>query len=82
LAVVRELLEWGAAKDAADSSGFTALHAACLYGHLEVVRELLAHGVSTGLATIFGGTALSIARQVGGNAAIAKLLEEAALATP
>jgi hypothetical protein len=49
---------------------------------LEVVRELLAHGVSTGLATIFGGTALSIARQVGGNAAIAHLLEEAALATP
>jgi ankyrin repeat protein len=44
LAVVRLLLEAGAAKDVSNAHGATALHLAARRGHLEVVKVLLDFG--------------------------------------
>ena len=44
LAVVRLLLESGAAKDVSNAHGATALHLAARRGHFEVVKVLLDFG--------------------------------------
>jgi ankyrin repeat protein len=40
--VVRELLAWGAAVDAADDNGWTPLYAASYNGHVEPARRAAA----------------------------------------
>jgi len=76
LEVVRELLEWGAAVDAADDDGDTPLHVACRFGRLEVVHQLLARGALPNFAANDGSTALSLATYRG-HAVIVQLLRSA-----
>ena len=45
------MLRAGADPEAADSEGYTPLHEAALYGHIEVVRVLLSHGASVNART-------------------------------
>lgn len=42
--IARLLLQSGAAVDATESKGWTALHLACRRGHVDTVEILLAHG--------------------------------------
>lgn len=55
------LIEMGAAVDAANSFGHTALTWACILGHCEVVQVLLLRGASTSHKTMEGRTALHLA---------------------
>ena len=45
------MLRAGADPEVADSEGYTPLHEAALYGHIEVVRVLLSHGASVNART-------------------------------
>ncbi|KAL3692097.1 hypothetical protein R1sor_005748 [Riccia sorocarpa] len=75
---VRELVESGIKITAKDSSGFTALHWASLYGHTEVVRVLLGLGAGDrkriNRQTETGNTALHLAC-TGHHAEVAALLQ-------
>lgn len=70
----------GADLSLADVSGRTALHLACLHGHLEVAKYLLKHSVDVGEADMLGLTPLDYA-QKGGNSEIIKLLAGATSVT-
>jgi ankyrin repeat protein len=75
LAVVRVLLDAGAAVNAATAAGLaTPLHRAAFCGHAAVVDALLAAGALPELQDADGQTALHKARQ-GGHAAVAAALE-------
>jgi ankyrin repeat protein len=63
--VVSILLAAGAAVDAPDTSGMTALMYAARAGHPEVAQILLDHGASTHLRSATGHTALQIAERYG-----------------
>jgi ankyrin repeat protein len=65
LARVRELCEWRADIEAADKYGFTPLHNASIFRHLDVVRELLARGAVVDVAFNTGATPLILASYFG-----------------
>ena len=66
LDAARELIGRGAAVDARDAGGRTALDAAALSDHIELVELLLERGAAVGLATNRGGsTVLHVAAQRG-----------------
>ncbi|MCY3975093.1 MAG: ankyrin repeat domain-containing protein [Simkaniaceae bacterium] len=56
LAIVRELLEYGADLDLADNEGVTPLMEACSGGHADIVEELLEHGARLDLPDWEGNT--------------------------
>jgi len=56
------LLDRGAAVDAVDADGRTALIVAALQGRTEAVRVLLAHGAAVNARDRDGRSALSVAR--------------------
>ena len=72
------LLEAGAEKDAADSSGLTALMKASAHGHVEVVRLLLAAGANKDLAECRARTALIVASECGSVQVVQLLLQAGA----
>ena len=61
LARVRELCDWRADIEAADTDGCTPLYNASVQGHLDIVRELLARGANIETANNNGATSLIIA---------------------
>ena len=58
LARVRDLCDWRADIEAADTNGSTPLLWACSNGHRDIVRELLASGANVNAVTIGGYTPL------------------------
>ena len=72
-AIVRLLLEQGAAVDAAQHGGWTALHSAAHNGDLEVLEILLAHGASRERRSETGQTAAEMADAAGHAQAAARL---------
>ena len=58
LARVRELCDWRADVEAADTFGGTPLYHASYRGHLDIVRELLARGANIEAADSYGWTSL------------------------
>ena len=82
-AVVRLLLDRGAAIDHTDAEGYTALSiAARQEGNEAVVRLLLDRGAAIDLVDADGYTALSIARQEGHDTIVQLLLERGAVFPP
>jgi hypothetical protein len=59
--IVKELLDKGAAVDAVDKDGATALYVAARDGHLTIVKELLANGAKVNSKDNYGHTALIMA---------------------
>ncbi len=59
------LLDAGAAVDATDALGLTALHLAALHGHVVAARMLLAHGADVNARDSYGLTPLHLASQYG-----------------
>jgi ankyrin repeat protein len=75
---VQVLLECGAAINATDPKGRTALHGAAVAGHTKVMMVLLHHGADVTLKDNQGNTALALARAGGKTAAAALLIEHGA----
>jgi len=71
--IVAALLGAGAAVDAAQEGGFTALHAAALHGNGEMVRLLLDHGADPARPTGDGRTARDLAASKKHHAVVAML---------
>lgn len=61
--LVQLLLKAGAAVNATDSAGYTALHASAQNGDLESIRALLAHKAHAGWAAADGKTPIDVARE-------------------
>lgn len=61
--------------DARDEDGWTALHLACFWGHVECVKALLGAGAVVDLADIEGRTALHMACLYGEAASVQLLLD-------
>ena len=61
-----------------DNYGFTALHWAAMFGHVEVSRKLIKRGVSVNLQGLWGNTALHQAAMWGHVSACRLLLESGA----
>jgi ankyrin repeat protein len=59
------LIERGADVNAKTNGGWTPLHSAAFYGHVEVVRLLLEHGADPNIKNIWGQTAIDLARERG-----------------
>jgi ankyrin repeat protein len=76
VAVVKSLLDDGAAPNITDNTGWTALIFAAVKGHAEIVEALLAKGADPTLKAASGATALTLA-QGQGHAAIVRLLQAA-----
>ena len=74
LAMVRELLKWGASVDLQTSLGYTALMNAAGYDHLSIVLVLLQHSADPDLQSNMGGTALLLAALGGQEACVKALL--------
>ena len=74
---VRLLLQRGAAVDAVNRTGFTALHHAAESGATEVAKDLLAAGANRELKNESGEHAADVARRKG-HEALAKLIEDGA----
>jgi len=74
--IIELLLAHGAAIDAANQTGFTALHHAAEAGSTDAAKSLLAAGADRTLRTDEGETAADVARRKG-NAALARLIEQA-----
>jgi ankyrin repeat protein len=72
--ILRCLLDAGAAIDALDADGSSALMKAALWGHASVVTELLTRGADPTLTDTGRWTALSIAVQQGHREVIPLLL--------
>jgi ankyrin repeat protein len=70
---IRQALKMGASIHAQDRFGWTALHAACTYGHKKVVQTLLAAGADPASTTKDGKRPIDFAT-VNGHRSIAKLL--------
>jgi len=73
---VEQLLQQGAALNAADAQGRTPLALAAMQGHTAVVQRLLAAGANTALVDNDGMNALQHARRLGYDG-IAHLIEAA-----
>ena len=58
---VRESIGNGADVDAKSNRGWTALHEAALYGHVDVAKFLIAKGADVDARDIYGWTALHVA---------------------
>jgi ankyrin repeat protein len=56
--VVELMLEAGVPADVSPKNGFSALHWAAEFGHLETVKLLLAHHASLEVKNVYGGTVL------------------------
>ena len=78
LARVRELCDWHADIEAADSGGFTPLYYASQQGHLDIVCELLARGANVEAATQGGWTSLLVASENGHLSIVLELLARGA----
>ncbi|OQR96816.1 hypothetical protein ACHHYP_13323 [Achlya hypogyna] len=65
LAVLEQLLAYGAHINAADARGWTALHEAALIGSDDIVRTLLKYGADKSLRNEDGQSALDLAVQFG-----------------
>ena len=76
MGVIRFLLAHGAAIEATNFTGFTALHHAAEYGSVEATRVLLAAGADPKHTNLEGVTPLARARQEG-FVEVAALLEAA-----
>ena len=59
--VLRLLLSCGADADAANATGWTPLHHACLHGHTEVSEALISAGASMEARNRFGAKPLGVA---------------------
>ena len=66
----------GAAVDATDSAGDTALHHAARFGHANVVSELLARGASPNARNAAGKTPGEVAAENGHASALRRFLEK------
>jgi ankyrin repeat protein len=71
----RALLDRGAAVNAMNVDGKTALMAAAARGHVETVRLLLDHGAAVDTTNIHGRTALTYAEETG-HTDVARMLRE------
>ena len=76
LEIARLLIAWGADASVADKDGWTALHAAALYGHEAVVRLLVDGGADVSAAHKCGSRPLHSSAQ-SGHEAVARLLMDA-----
>ena len=74
--LIRFLLKHGAAIDARNLTGFTALHHAAEAGSTAAAQALLDAGADTSLRNAQGETALDVARRKG-NMAVAQLIDRA-----
>ena len=63
--IVRLLLDRGAAIDAAQNEGYTALHSAAHNGHQEMIELLLERGANRAARTEAGQTPADLAREAG-----------------
>ena len=63
--VVRELLNRGAIMDIENKFGWTPIHAAAIYGHVEVVRELLNRGARMDIANDACSTSICAGAKAG-----------------
>jgi len=71
---VKKLLKKGANPNVRDEDGYTPLHNAALWGHVDVVRLLLEHGADPSIRNRGGKTPLDVARW-SGHREVASLME-------
>lgn len=74
--MARLLIEHGAAVNARDTDGKTALMFAAMFNRVEIIDLLLASGADASLKTNDGKTALELAQAMGAAAAVARLSRE------
>jgi hypothetical protein len=72
---VRELLRKGANANAKDRGGWTPLHWAAFWGHVDVARLLLEHGADPSIRDKHGRTPLDLARATR-HKEVARVIEE------
>jgi ankyrin repeat protein len=78
LAEVSRLLSVGADVNATNDRGWTSLHLASLWGHMQVLKELLEHGADIESTTSYGRTPLHFACASGHLAVVNELLSRGA----
>jgi hypothetical protein len=72
--LIKLLIKHGAAADARDTLGRTALHTAALHGHAEMAEALIAAGAPIDAADQHGVTALMEAARAGSNRVLQRLM--------